>query len=140
VKLIPVSSRYADPFAFHHRAGIPGTEGEDGTDCLFWRLSAARSFGIPSRSDRTRNFDGNIPDFTTVTEALSGMASTDARLWLTNARRQCRPALSSASLVGAVLLDEPIRWNFVVGLMVVLLGISIATAFSRPIASTRMSR
>ena len=67
------------------------------------------------------------------------MASTDARLWLTNARRQGRPALSSASLVGAVLLDEPIRWNFVAGLMAVLLGISIATAFSRPIASTRMS-
>jgi hypothetical protein len=30
-------------------------------------ISAAGSSGIPSRSDRTRNFDGNIPDLTTVT-------------------------------------------------------------------------
>src|SRR5882672_2500389 len=46
----------------------------------------------------------------------------------------------TAALVGAVLLDEPIRWNLVVGLMAVLLGISIATSVSRPIASTQMSR
>ena len=46
----------------------------------------------------------------------------------------------TAALVGAVLLDEPIRWNLVVGLMAVLLGISIATAVSRPIAGTQMSR
>jgi len=43
----------------------------------------------------------------------------------------------TAALVGAVLLDEPIRWNLVVGLMAVLLGISIATSVSRPIAALR---
>jgi drug/metabolite transporter (DMT)-like permease len=46
----------------------------------------------------------------------------------------------TAALVGAMLLDEPIRWNLVVGLMAVLLGISIATTVSRPFASTQMSR
>jgi drug/metabolite transporter (DMT)-like permease len=46
----------------------------------------------------------------------------------------------TAALVGAVLLDEPIRWNLVVGLMAVVLGISIATAVGRPIAGTRISR
>jgi drug/metabolite transporter (DMT)-like permease len=46
----------------------------------------------------------------------------------------------TAALVGAVLLDEPIRWNLVTGLMAVLLGISIASAVGRPGASTRMNR
>ncbi|HEV7878888.1 DMT family transporter [Bradyrhizobium sp.] len=46
----------------------------------------------------------------------------------------------AAALVGAMLLDEPIRWNLVVGLMAVLLGISIATSVSRPVARTQMSR
>jgi drug/metabolite transporter (DMT)-like permease len=36
----------------------------------------------------------------------------------------------TAALVGAVLLDEPIRWNLVVGLMAVALGIWIATTVS----------
>jgi drug/metabolite transporter (DMT)-like permease len=43
----------------------------------------------------------------------------------------------AAALVGAVLLDEPIRWNLVVGLMAVVVGISIATAAGRPIAALR---
>src|SRR5882757_949771 len=46
----------------------------------------------------------------------------------------------TAALVGAVLLDEPIRWNLVVGLMAVVLGIWIATAVSGPVASTQMGR
>jgi drug/metabolite transporter (DMT)-like permease len=33
----------------------------------------------------------------------------------------------TAALVGAVLLDEPVRWNVVVGLVAVFLGIWIAT-------------
>ena len=36
----------------------------------------------------------------------------------------------TAALVGAVLLDEPIRWNLIVGLMAVALGIWIATTVS----------
>ena len=46
----------------------------------------------------------------------------------------------AAALVGAVLLDEPIRWNLVVGLIAVVLGISIATAGSRPVAGTQIRR
>ncbi len=38
----------------------------------------------------------------------------------------------TAALVGAVLLDEPIRWNLVIGLAAVALGIWIATTVSRP--------
>jgi drug/metabolite transporter (DMT)-like permease len=38
----------------------------------------------------------------------------------------------TAALVGAVLLDEPIRWNLVVGLVTVFAGIWIATAVGRP--------
>lgn len=37
----------------------------------------------------------------------------------------------TAALVGALLLDEPIRWNLVVGLMAVALGIWIATTVGR---------
>lgn len=37
----------------------------------------------------------------------------------------------TAALVGAVLLDEPIRWNLMVGLVAVFLGIWIATSVSR---------
>jgi drug/metabolite transporter (DMT)-like permease len=37
----------------------------------------------------------------------------------------------TAALVGAVLLDEPIRWNLIVGLVAVFLGIWIATTVSR---------
>lgn len=33
----------------------------------------------------------------------------------------------TASLVGAVLLGEPIRWNTILGMLMVLLGIWIAT-------------
>lgn len=39
----------------------------------------------------------------------------------------------TAALVGAALLDEPITWNLVVGLMAVALGIWIATTVSRRI-------
>jgi drug/metabolite transporter (DMT)-like permease len=39
----------------------------------------------------------------------------------------------TAALVGAVLLDEPIRWNLVVGLVAVFFGIWIATTVSRRI-------
>jgi drug/metabolite transporter (DMT)-like permease len=46
----------------------------------------------------------------------------------------------TAGLVGAVLLDEPIRWNLIVGLMAVLLGIWIATTVNRPVAGTQISR
>jgi drug/metabolite transporter (DMT)-like permease len=37
----------------------------------------------------------------------------------------------TAGVVGAVLLDEPVRWNLVVGLMAVAIGIWIATTVSR---------
>jgi drug/metabolite transporter (DMT)-like permease len=37
----------------------------------------------------------------------------------------------TAALVGAMLLDEPIRWNLVIGLVAVFLGIWIATTVSR---------
>jgi drug/metabolite transporter (DMT)-like permease len=40
----------------------------------------------------------------------------------------------TAALVGAALLDEPIAWNLVVGLIAVALGIWIATTVSRRIA------
>jgi drug/metabolite transporter (DMT)-like permease len=39
----------------------------------------------------------------------------------------------TAALVGAVLLDEPIRWNLIAGLVAVFLGIWIATTVSRRI-------
>ncbi|MBX9649323.1 MAG: DMT family transporter, partial [Xanthobacteraceae bacterium] len=39
----------------------------------------------------------------------------------------------TAALVGAALLDEPITWNLVVGLIAVALGIWIATTVSRRI-------
>lgn len=38
----------------------------------------------------------------------------------------------AASLVGAVLLDEPIRWNLVAGIVTVFAGIWIATTEARP--------
>ena len=38
----------------------------------------------------------------------------------------------AASLVGAVLLDEPLRWNLVVGIVTVFAGIWIATTQSHP--------
>ena len=38
----------------------------------------------------------------------------------------------TASLVGATLLDEPLRWNLVVGIVTVFAGIWIATTQSRP--------
>ncbi len=37
----------------------------------------------------------------------------------------------TAALVGAALLDEPIRWNLIVGLVAVFLGIWIATTVRR---------
>ncbi|MEJ0069377.1 MAG: hypothetical protein WDO24_12355 [Pseudomonadota bacterium] len=36
----------------------------------------------------------------------------------------------TAALVGALLLDEPVRWNLVVGLVAVFVGIWVATAVS----------
>jgi drug/metabolite transporter (DMT)-like permease len=38
----------------------------------------------------------------------------------------------AASLVGATLLDEPLRWNLVAGIITVFTGICIATTQSRP--------
>ena len=38
----------------------------------------------------------------------------------------------TASLVGAALLDEPLRWNLVGGIVTVFAGIWIATTQSRP--------
>jgi drug/metabolite transporter (DMT)-like permease len=43
----------------------------------------------------------------------------------------------TAALVGALLLDEPITWNLVVGLMAVALGIWIATTVSHRIRPAR---
>jgi drug/metabolite transporter (DMT)-like permease len=37
-----------------------------------------------------------------------------------------------ASLVGAAMLGEPLRWNLVVGITTVFIGIWIATTQSRP--------
>ena len=38
----------------------------------------------------------------------------------------------AASLVGATLLDEPLRWNLVAGIVTVFVGIWIATTQPRP--------
>jgi drug/metabolite transporter (DMT)-like permease len=38
----------------------------------------------------------------------------------------------AASLVGATLLGEPLRWNLVVGIVTVFIGIWIATTQARP--------
>jgi drug/metabolite transporter (DMT)-like permease len=38
----------------------------------------------------------------------------------------------AASLVGATMLGEPLRWNLVVGIVTVFIGIWIATTQSRP--------
>ncbi|WP_065753061.1 DMT family transporter [Bradyrhizobium paxllaeri] len=47
----------------------------------------------------------------------------------------------TASLVGAALLDEPLRWNLVGGIVTVFAGIWIATtAGRRPKPATRLSR
>jgi drug/metabolite transporter (DMT)-like permease len=46
----------------------------------------------------------------------------------------------TAALVGAALLDEPITWNLVVGLMAVALGIWIATTAGRRIRLPRCLR
>jgi drug/metabolite transporter (DMT)-like permease len=42
----------------------------------------------------------------------------------------------AASLVGFALLGEPLRWNLVAGIMMVFIGIWIATTQSRPDATT----
>jgi hypothetical protein len=39
----------------------------DSFDARCRRISAAGSFGMPSRADSARNLDGNVPDLTTVT-------------------------------------------------------------------------
>ncbi|MCP4616963.1 MAG: DMT family transporter [Bradyrhizobium sp.] len=44
----------------------------------------------------------------------------------------------AASFVGAVLLDEPIRWNLVAGIVTVFAGIWIATTEARPRTSAAM--
>src|SRR5216110_568570 len=47
----------------------------------------------------------------------------------------------TASLVGAALLDEPLRWNLVGGIVTVFAGIWIATtAGRRPAPATQLSR
>ncbi|NOJ40870.1 DMT family transporter [Bradyrhizobium australiense] len=47
----------------------------------------------------------------------------------------------TASLVGAALLDEPLSWNLVAGIVTVFAGIWIATTSGRPPApATRLSR
>jgi drug/metabolite transporter (DMT)-like permease len=47
----------------------------------------------------------------------------------------------TASLVGAVLLDEPLRWNLVGGIVTVFAGIWIATTTGRrPAPATQLSR
>ncbi|KRR19270.1 DMT family transporter [Bradyrhizobium retamae] len=47
----------------------------------------------------------------------------------------------TASLVGAALLDEPLRWNLVAGILAVFAGIWIATTSGRsPAPATRLSR
>ncbi|ANW02690.1 DMT family transporter [Bradyrhizobium icense] len=47
----------------------------------------------------------------------------------------------TASLVGAALLDEPLRWNLVAGILAVFAGIWIATTSGRsPASATRLSR
>ena len=38
----------------------------------------------------------------------------------------------TASLFGAVLLDEPLRWNLMVGIAAVFIGIFAATTAGRP--------
>ncbi len=43
----------------------------------------------------------------------------------------------TAALVGAVLLDEPIRWNVIVGLVAVFVGIWIATTVGRSVVATQ---
>jgi drug/metabolite transporter (DMT)-like permease len=47
----------------------------------------------------------------------------------------------TASLVGAALLHEPLRWSLVGGIVTVFAGIWIATMASRrPIVATQLSR
>jgi drug/metabolite transporter (DMT)-like permease len=47
----------------------------------------------------------------------------------------------TASLVGAALLHEPLRWSLVGGIVTVFVGIWIATmAGGRPAAATQLSR
>ncbi len=43
----------------------------------------------------------------------------------------------TAALVGTVLLDEPIRWNMIVGLVAVFVGIWIATTIGRPVVAAQ---
>jgi len=43
----------------------------------------------------------------------------------------------AASLVGAILLNEPIRWNLVIGLLTVATGIWMATISKQPLVDTR---
>lgn len=46
----------------------------------------------------------------------------------------------TASLVGALLIGEPLGWNLIVGLATVFLGIWIATANSQPVAAVHTQR
>jgi drug/metabolite transporter (DMT)-like permease len=46
----------------------------------------------------------------------------------------------AASLVGAILLGEPLRWNLVAGIVTVFIGIWIATTQSRPTEAASPSR
>jgi drug/metabolite transporter (DMT)-like permease len=41
----------------------------------------------------------------------------------------------TASLVGALLIGEPLGWNLIVGLATVFLGIWIATTNNQPVAA-----
>ncbi len=43
----------------------------------------------------------------------------------------------TAAIVGAVLLDEPIRWNVIVGLVAVFAGIWIATTVRQSAVTTQ---
>jgi drug/metabolite transporter (DMT)-like permease len=45
----------------------------------------------------------------------------------------------AASLVGATLLGEPLRWNLLIGIVTVFIGIWIATTQSRPKAEAENS-
>jgi hypothetical protein len=87
--------------------------------CARWRrISARGSGGSPSRTDRRRSLDGNVPDLTTGRGGLPSSVTASRRSKL-------------ASLVGATLLGEPLRWNLLAGIVTVFVGIWIATGQSR---------